>query len=222
MEEEQFLRVSNEEINSKGRSEHTKALSLKFIEKGWSLEGTEIPFEFRFTEEGQIQEYANLQTPWQKWMESSPSKKEKIQALQPVVNALKNLHANNIVHRDIKPANIVVDANLQGKLIDWDSWYDCENSEEPEFTGTSGFLSEELLENNEGLKAVDVFALGITFYVIFQPKTLKHVRAGMFGSEIIQESEQLEPLDRLILDMTSQDPLKRPAMAQVANRFQQL
>jgi hypothetical protein len=199
------------------KSEHTKALSALFTEKGWSREGTEIPFGFHH--EGRIREYANLQTPWEQWMQNAPSKEEQMRALRPVVTGLKNLHANNIAHRDIKPANIVLDANLEGKLIDWDSWYDCTNPEMPGFTATPGFLAPDWVKNGADLKAVDVFALGITLYVIFQPVTLKLIPIGIFGSQIIKQSEELTALDQLILEMTSPDPLQRPTMAQVAERF---
>ena len=217
-------RSEDEEIDSRSRTERTQALSDLFTEKGWGREGVEIPFEFHTAQNGRIQEYANLGTPWEKWVAENITitREKKIKALQPAIIATRDLHAHNIVHRDIKPGNIIIDANSQGRLIDWDSWYDCTSQEQPEIAGTPGFLAPELIKDGEELKPIDVFAWGVTLYKSFLPETLKRTTVGLFGSEIIPQSDQLEPLDQLILDMTSQDPSKRPTMAEVAERFQAL
>jgi hypothetical protein len=213
----------------KAETEHTEDLYKLFSEKGWDHKGVEIPFMYRTTSEGRVEEFSLLHTPIGPWVEENlPSQKMVRGLLLPVVCTLKSLHAYNIVHRDVKPDNIVINfadpQNLEGKLIDWGTWYKITLPERPRVTGTMGYMAPECTQEalaNIALKAVDVFALGITFYQLLRPQMLQwhsNVYTSLIDIKPGCESE-CEPFARLIFDMTRPDPSKRPTMAQVAQRL---
>lgn len=84
-----------------------------------------------------------------------------------IIPALIEAKNNNIVHHDIKPANIMLTAEDDPKLGDWDIAELCENGP----AGTSGDLwaspiyasPERIFTGREDHKG-DIFSLGVTLY----------------------------------------------------------
>jgi serine/threonine protein kinase len=118
-----------------------------------------------------------------------------------VASAVKYLHGMNIAHRDIKLENILIDDDMNAKVIDFGFSYWSESISKSENTkdiqtrifesnieaqtlGTVGYMAPELLEmhdkgtnftadTNENtaerfelLKAADIFALGVTLFIM--------------------------------------------------------
>ena len=222
-----LARTQYQDKNEKAQklTKNTEALHQMFEKNLWSREGVEIPFLFRQTADHRLQEFSALQIPIHQWADSDPARQMKVQAMQSVVNGLNNLHAHDIVHRDIKPANMVIDTQQktpQGKLIDWDTWRSTNSGERIYVCGTPGYLGPEKVGlTNDSLKPMDVFALGVSLYEIFEPEELVMREEDVYTPKISIKKQGVgkNSLAHLIWDMTRSDPAQRPTMAQVALRF---
>lgn len=92
-----------------------------------------------------------------------------------ILDALSYLHKNKIVHMDIKPKNVVVDDNLNIKLIDFSisqkyDQFDSDDIVSLPMAGTSYSISPEVLDNEPinvtDINKVDVYSFGILIYYL--------------------------------------------------------
>lgn len=86
-----------------------------------------------------------------------------------LVEAMCYLHGNNIGHRDLKPENLLLDDNLNLKLVDF-GFAKAMNPNELTKTrlGTEKYMAPELLyQKKYDPKKVDVFAAGVILFVMY-------------------------------------------------------
>ena len=96
------------------------------------------------------------------------SELESLKYFQQLINALFYLHSQNIAHRDVKIDNMLLDKNLDLKLVDFGlstKYSDDSLLDQP--CGTVVYAAPEVLEGNEyhGMLA-DVWSSGIVLYGI--------------------------------------------------------
>eukprot|EP00755_Sulcionema_specki_P026788 Sspe_Gene.86478::Locus_57143_Transcript_1_1_Confidence_1.000_Length_2105::g.86478::m.86478/K07359/CAMKK2; calcium/calmodulin-dependent protein kinase kinase 2 len=90
-------------------------------------------------------------------------------AMVQSVAGLEYLHSCNIVHRDIKPENILVTRDGVYKIADFgvSHFFDSENDTIRKTRGTPHFMAPEMCTGEAfSGKACDVWALGVTLYVL--------------------------------------------------------
>jgi serine/threonine protein kinase len=94
--------------------------------------------------------------------------REKAELLAKVALAVQFLHEQGIVHRDLKPANILVDAELEPRLLDFGLALDLSNEGQRatfhQIAGTPEYLSPEQAGGRPLDGRSDVFSLGTILY----------------------------------------------------------
>jgi serine/threonine protein kinase len=105
--------------------------------------------------------------------------------LKGLVKALKYLHSNGFTHNDIKPNNILIDGNGRLVLCDYGLTRKHQNEDcigpigggTPAFLPPDYFLSPpgdpKIFSMRQNNKSRDVFALGITLFVILTGKSME-------------------------------------------------
>ncbi|CAD8210234.1 unnamed protein product [Paramecium octaurelia] len=87
--------------------------------------------------------------------------------MQQVLNALVFIHRKGIIHRDLKPENIFICANNLVKLIDLGLGYQivCRGIIGQQ-VGTPFYIAPEVINGGEQTQAIDIFSLGIIYYMM--------------------------------------------------------
>ena len=124
-----------------------------------------------------------------------------------LAQALRFIHSHGILHRDVKPDNVFLDENWNPKLGDFGLSRKVKVSGEEEASldlqmthklGTCLYMAPELLDDTaEYTGKVDVFAFGVTLYVL-------HARSWPFfitnGAQTVQVPPAPNKLSRLLFN----------------------
>jgi serine/threonine protein kinase len=94
---------------------------------------------------------------------------QKAELMRKVTLAVAHLHEHGVIHRDLKPANILVDSDLEPKLLDFGlaletGLNDQRLSQAGEIIGTPHYLSPEQTHGAEMDRRTDIFSLGVILY----------------------------------------------------------
>ena len=89
-----------------------------------------------------------------------------------LLNGIKYLHMCKITHYDLKPQNIIIDDNLNVKIIDFSVSLDYskinDNKIKLPFRGTSFYMAPEVLRNDtiniKDLNKIDLYSLGVILF----------------------------------------------------------
>ena len=152
---------------------------------------------------------------------------------------LKHLHANGILHRDLKPANVFLTDEggtslPQVKIGDLGVATTHMRTDSAWLTrvGTEFYMAPEHLIGKYG-KQADLYALGLIFFEILQPKLQPCVNGG--SSALEQGFYELKALRKLpaeisskwpqaadiILKLTAVKPTDRPSFEQIFTAFEE-
>ena len=138
-----------------------------------------------------------------------------------VLLAVKACHDRNIYHGDIKPSNFLIDQYDRIKICDFGLSFDISTrlNHEMQKSGTFLFLPPEIITRKEcDFKKVDIWALGITFFLMATRKFPFHTntKEAYFSDMIkgfVDTTEICDPLySKLILSCLELDPSKRPTV----------
>lgn len=88
---------------------------------------------------------------------------------EKLARAIGALHRRSIIHRDIKPANVHLGADGELRLLDLGvalSGLEAEDGVDAPQAGTPSFLAPEQFENAPPSRQTDVYAAGVTLYMM--------------------------------------------------------
>jgi hypothetical protein len=130
-----------------------------------------------------------------------------------IVSAVDHCHARQIVHGDIKPANVLLTADINALLADFDNSRDLSKTmigKTGYAQGSLGFIAPEMKRpGSKPTKASDVYCLGVLLAKIF------------LGLEPEENGPPKIPADAdptlrdLLRRMTNKQPEERPTTAEV-------
>ena len=96
-----------------------------------------------------------------------------------LIQALEDVHAQNIIHKDVKPENLVFDRDGYLRLTDFGLSRPLVQANYRSDAGTFGYMAPEVvLKQNHG-KVSDVFAIGVIVHELMfgrRPYTCRNDR----------------------------------------------
>lgn len=142
-----------------------------------------------------------------------------ISALLQLCDALAYLHESGTVHRDLKPENVLVRANGQIALIDFDlSGPIGEQFKEQVSMGTIGYMAPEQIRGIPIYPSSDLYSLGVLiywgltgqlpFYGSAQEVLHQHLNAKPIPPQELRGGI-FDPLDQVCLQLLSKNPNDR-------------
>jgi aurora kinase C len=144
-----------------------------------------------------------------------------------IVRGVQYLHHNGLIHGDLKPDNVALTRTGAVKLIDFVYSLPKGTVTEEEKRGTLTYAAPELFSDLPlDTEKVDIWALGITFFVMFvrqmpypdgtDQEVMRQACAGK-----IRYPDDIDPaLKSLVRRMTALHPSQRPTIEEVlAHRF---
>jgi tetratricopeptide (TPR) repeat protein len=115
--------------------------------------------------------------------------------VRKLAGALAHAHANGILHRDIKPSNILLDAQGDPRLADFELASPLERSgdvtQPGRVAGTASYLAPELLKGPDRASAAsDIYGLGA---VLYECLTGRAPIVGDSATSILGQLERVDP-----------------------------
>jgi len=147
-----------------------------------------------------------------------------------VAKALEGLHKASFVHCDLKPNNILVNNNLQVKVIDLGQTCPA-GTVKSRIQGTPDYISPEQVKCEAVSAKTDVYNLGATLYWVLTEKhvptlfTLKKGENSFLVDDKIPTPHEMnprcpEPLSNLVMECVKARAEKRPEMQDVIRRLE--
>lgn len=130
-----------------------------------------------------------------------------------VLEAIEFIHEIGIAHCDLKPDNILLDEKLTPKLCDFGLSKDIHGDNHGIMNGCLQYSAPELFDNEKDidyLKA-DVFAIGITFYVITELK-LPYVEGTTIKKGKLEIASHDDEINEFVEKCTKMNPNERPTI----------
>lgn len=142
------------------------------------------------------------------------------QYLMQMANALKYLHARNVIHRDIKPENLLIGLRGEIKLADF-GWSIHTQNRRQTLCGTLDYLSPEMVEGRQHDEKVDIWSLGVLCYEFlvgrppFENENHRETYRRIVHVDLrFPDSVSAEARD-LIVQLLQKDSAKRVSLGQV-------
>ncbi len=153
---------------------------------------------------------------------------EIIQIAKQILSGLAVAHEAGIIHRDVKPENIIVDKDLNAKILDFGIakvHFDQKsvNTALDVLVGTMNYVAPEIIMGKMASRQSDIYSMGLTIFYMLQGSIPYEGRNNLAILEKIRTVDVKfaanfelilpDPLKRTILRMTARDVKMRYADA---------
>eukprot|EP00966_Prymnesium_polylepis_P208397 4827787-Prymnesium_polylepis.1 len=143
--------------------------------------------------------------------------------LLQLIQALRYLHAQNILHRDIKPENIFITTAESGdtavKLGDFGLAMSMEGEATKTQVGTPDYMAPEVLEGRPYAAAADIFSLGAVLYAMVCAAFPKMLALALSQGKPLDWGAASQPdAQQLAADMLQLAAEARPSLEEIAAR----
>ncbi|HYE02291.1 MAG TPA: serine/threonine-protein kinase [Phycisphaerales bacterium] len=158
---------------------------------------------------------------------------EAVWIFEQLADALSYMNAKGYAHADMKPNNVVVDHNLDCKIIDLGQ--SCKiGTVKERIQGTPDYIAPEQVHRRPITEKTDIYNLGATMYWVLTHHHVPTALAkgdsllGSLDDNLIERARPTmefnqrvpELLDKLVMECVEVDPAKRPGnMREVADRL---
>jgi len=151
---------------------------------------------------------------------------------EQVAQGLMNMHGAGFVHADMKPNNIIVDNELNAKVIDLGQ--SCKiGTVKQRIQGTPDYIAPEQVHRRAITPKTDVYNLGAAMYWMltrsFVPTALAKADSltGSVEDHLLERPRPTieinprvpEMLDKVVMECVEINPDQRPSMEQVSDRL---
>lgn len=147
---------------------------------------------------------------------NKPSKVQQLHIMVQILNGVQAAHDKRIIHRDIKPSNILINSNMEVKVIDFGvskilDMYLFKTGHTLKDHITKRYASPEHLLGQQIDFRSDIFSLGATFYYL------------VTGSEPSEDKEELyKSIDSLYVSENIKDILRKSLGLNKEDRYRSL
>ena len=141
---------------------------------------------------------------------------QKVDFFYQSARALEYMHQRSFIHLDIKPSNIMVCAN-RVKLIDFGVTVSIGHRPRS-VTGTAGYLSPEQIARDFLNQGTDIFALGVSFAVVFGCSPLRQDPAELKSRDSRTNAEYLLENDSAPIVRSVPELRDLPELAELISR----
>lgn len=131
-----------------------------------------------------------------------------------IFDGVSYMHGQQVLHKDIKPENILVKRKSRPHVVLADYGICASLNNRAELmgsSGTRGFAAPEVSRMIVQTRAVDVFALGATFFVILEPERCNGRHATVATLENVMRHPP-KVYGGLVQSMMAHDPRERPSL----------
>jgi serine/threonine protein kinase len=146
-----------------------------------------------------------------------------------IASGFKYLHERRVIHRDIKPGNIFLDERNYPRIGDLGLAKMYLGGEQTGTAGSGEFMAPEIFQKQAWGYPVDVFAFGMTCYVIltshrwaqdFTERNLVQRIAAGHRPKDLADSIGDSQLNKLVNKMWSSDPNERPTFPEIVAQLE--
>jgi len=137
-------------------------------------------------------------------------------SIKPIIKeiclAIKDCHDAGYCHGDIKMENVIITKlnPLEIKLIDFEFSFKDGNNKNKFKSGTNKYIAPEVIRNNEGSRASDIWSIGSVIYYMIMDKPYN-------TQETIKNELISDELNELLLNCLVVDPIKRFNIDKIIN-----
>ena len=145
----------------------------------------------------------------------------KLRSMIEMAKGVKEMHDLNIIHRDLKTDNIMIGPSnklkdVDVKLVDFGLSHQLnESGQVTGMVGTPYYMAPEISKKQPYGKPVDVFALGIVFYLFLRNEDIRLVYSQQHHRITLFIFDHIEKYQGLLQAMIKTNPSKRPTIEEV-------